>query len=790
MKRSRNVIAPSILKAAVLIVCAILALAALASCGSEKTSSGYSVETRGGKLFITSFDNGSSDVKDYTVPSKINGNSVYGIASGAYKNCEFASLVIPEGIEVIESGAFSGCSELVSVTVPSTVTELEGAFRMCGALKEMNIKSAGYEVKDGFVFSKDGKTLVFTLSGAIPANGDYTVPDTVEKIAAFAMNRSDMSSVTLPAGLLEIGEQAFYSCKSLKKLVINCPDLKIGTFAFGYCSALTDLEIKDVYSIGEDAFRRCGNLKTVQAENVDYIGTGSFRMCPELSSVYIAGSYNYIPADLFSGCTKLDDCMLDGDFSSDRINMFDGNEIHAVNNSAFSGCSSLPAPIIPDGITKIGPYAFNQCSFSVAYIPDGIKSIAEMAFYECDSLKYVRLPSTLETVGFQAFAYCESLPSVTIPESVRVLGIMSFYSCYQLSDVTLEEGGCGTLGVLCFGNCTSLTRLKLPMSFTGIMTTDGNFFTSDIKETLGYDFTIRSDGSKSVVYEVYKYSYGYEFVNENGIQFETADNSYDIFTVTDTDGGVEITGVKDEYKQYIHGHETLTVPETIGGKPVVAIASGALSVFTGESKLILPATLVSFADGALNGMNALRTVVLTGTEPERIAITPAVSGNIRLITFCVPATAFARYSEAFGKIFGDGAKVENDPDSLFDFAEYSGGYRVVSIIKGVDVSSMTSISIPEKYNGKPVLALSANALSEAVSAVDIYIPASVVRIFDGAFSGCRALRFLHLMNDADATVVGSGLLSGTEDVKICVPEQFAPNYLASYEWQGYTIKSE
>ncbi len=785
------------LATAALAVFAAALLTVFVSCGGGKESSAYKYETRGGNLFITSYTEPDGAEAEYTVPSKIDGKKVYGIASGAYKNCAFTSLVIPDGVEVLESEAFSGCGELTSVMIPSSVTELEGAFKLCVSIADMKIKGDGYKVEDGTVYSKDGKTLVLTLAGTVSPGDTVTIKDGVEKIAPFAFNRSEMSALVLNQGLKEIGEQAFYSCKRLSGLKVNCPDLKIGVFAFGYCTDLVSVDIDDVYYIGEDAFRRCNSLKTVEAENVDYLGTGCFRMCPALTTVYISGSYNYVPADLFTGCSLLEDCILDGDFSSDRVNMIDGNEIKTINNSAFSGCAALPAPIIPDGIVKIGPYAFNQCSFTNVYIPEGVKTVSEMAFYECESVKTISLSKTLEEIGFQAFAYCENIQSVTIPKNVKKLGIMSFYSCYKLSNVTLEEGGCETMGVLCFGNCMAITRFRLPQSFRNVQTEDGEFFTTDIKESLTYDFTVQSDGTKYSVYEVYKYSYGYQFALDNDVEFTVLDNTADIFTVKDVEGGVEIVALKAEYADFISGHAALEIPDEIDGKAVVSVdgsllsPSGAVSKFIGVEKLTLPKGLNKFDFSSLSEMLALRRVVFTGTDPKSVSLTlKAATGNLSSVTFYVPAQSFDGYKEAVTAVLGNGANVDTDPDSMFEFAEYSDGYRVVGIIDGVDVSVITSISVPEKYEGKPVLAVSQNALSKATAAVDIYIPASVTRIFDGAFSGCGALKFVHLSVDADKTVVGSGLLAGTEGVRICVPAGFAPNYLSSYDWQGYSIKSE
>ena len=92
---------------------------------------------------------------------------------------------------------------------------------------------------------------------------------------------SKMTSVTLPEGLLTIGEYAFYSDynASFTSITIPASVTSIGQRAFSACTKLTSVTIADgsnLTTIGENAFFNCTNLATVTLNSNPAIGTNAF----------------------------------------------------------------------------------------------------------------------------------------------------------------------------------------------------------------------------------------------------------------------------------------------------------------------------------------------------------------------------------------------------------------------------------------------------------------------------------------------------------------------------------
>lgn len=74
---------------------------------------------------------------------------------------------------------------------------------------------------------------------------------------------------------------------------------------------------------------------------------------------------------------------------------------------------------IPDGIIKIGEFAFDSCyNLTNIVIPDSVTSLGDYAFIDCRNIAYIDIPDGVTSIGFGAFMECQKLSSITIPDSV------------------------------------------------------------------------------------------------------------------------------------------------------------------------------------------------------------------------------------------------------------------------------------------------------------------------------------------------------------------------------------
>lgn len=217
-------------------------------------------------------------------------NGVTTIGEGAFLGCNaLTSVTISKGVMAIGKNAFNGCGSLVLVEIPDSVIKIdEGAFGGCDAVDiRVSPKNPAYQVVDGCLVSKDGKTLVRGAAksyGMIPSGvttigggafcgckslASVTIPQSVttigRRVFSFCMS---LESVTIPNGVTTIGEGAFCCCMSLESVTIPNGVRIIEFKVFEGCASLASVMIPDsVTAIGEDAFSKCKSLKTIYVGN-------------------------------------------------------------------------------------------------------------------------------------------------------------------------------------------------------------------------------------------------------------------------------------------------------------------------------------------------------------------------------------------------------------------------------------------------------------------------------------------------------------------------------------------
>lgn len=190
----------------------------------------------------------------------------------------------------------------------------------------------------------------------------------------------------------------------------------IGTDAFLGLN-ITSVTIPDsVTEIGSNAFADCTNLTSV-----NYAGDWS-NLTIQSGNPAVQGAAN---EQLFDFAFTPDNTAVivnnykcKGTAADVTIpSRYKGKPVTAINNAAFPN-SAVTSVTIPDSITSIPDAAFVNCSkLTNISIPNSVTYIGFSAFSSCTSLKSITLPSSLSTIGNSAFAGCPSSMTVTYPGS-------------------------------------------------------------------------------------------------------------------------------------------------------------------------------------------------------------------------------------------------------------------------------------------------------------------------------------------------------------------------------------
>ena len=408
-------------------------------------------------------------------------NTVTTIGGGAFKGTTLKSIVIPEGVTLIEDEAFDGCKSLETVSLPNSLERIcydafrysnissisipagvkyiyDYAFHGCGNLSTITVSNGNtkYDSRDNC------NALIETATNTILRGTSNTViPNSVTTIERDAFGETTLKSIVIPEGVTLIGEGAFYDCKSLETVSLPNSLECIGSLAF--CgSKISSISIPaGVKYIYKDAFYGCENLSTITVSNGNtkydsrdncnaLIETATNTILQGSSSTVIPNSVTAIGAKAFQG-SKIAKIVIP-------------NSVTAIGEYAFQG-SNIAEVVIPNSVTAIEAYTFQGSKIAKVVIPESVKKIGQLAFLDCNSLTTVvcKSKSVIDISGVPTFFPLSNAILYVPAESVEAYKVANGWSRFSniqplpFVDINITAAGKTTY---CSSNALDFTNVE------------------------------------------------------------------------------------------------------------------------------------------------------------------------------------------------------------------------------------------------------------------------------------------------------------------------------------------
>lgn len=466
---------------------------------------------------------------------------------------------IDGGIEILGAKCFYGCESLRRVDISESITQIgDNAFESCINLREVHfhgdLPTIGYRIfgdantirKDFKIFIPENKIEEYYNNGKgnlgyykeyiYPMPKEYsliyysktdnniTLPNTTtthknnpftndtyyyvtseNKLTSinsgYFNDDKNITDIILGEKIKHIYESAFSECTNLKYIYLSDDIQSLNSECFFGCESLTSIYIPLNCSFGNSIFYKCNNLKEFNTYNKKYISedgrcyiTTSNRV--KTLQLFASGQlsneekYYAIPigitninASAFRGAsiksitlsegktTKIGDYAFSDCTQLEQIHNL--NRVKTIGNYAFKNCPLLGTIDVPN-VTYIGEYAFNGCKKmnTINYnILNKVTTIGDGAFKNCENFmnsvgenlndRTLNL-KTITYIGNEVFSGCSSLTTVEINDNISSIGMSAFNGCTSLTTASISENSTlSTIGDRAFNGCTSLNSFNL-----------------------------------------------------------------------------------------------------------------------------------------------------------------------------------------------------------------------------------------------------------------------------------------------------------------------------------------
>ncbi len=380
---------------------------------------------------------------------------------------QLREIVLPEGLKTIGERAFFHNYYLQKVEIPASVTEIgAGAFAACTNLSSIAFKGentflhggafgarVGYgvgsfagklnELYQNWLYDASAPDFLIWQGQLLAYKGTSktpVIPDSVKTIGAEAFRGADITGVTIPSGVQEIGSYAFYDCEALTAADIPGSAALIGDNAFSGCTALKSLTLHE-------------GLKT--------LGYSAFRDCEALTSVVLPEGLTECQGCVFDGCEAL--AQISFPVSLTRITLGDLGETefyYALPDNAEIYCGSVflgyksdyPAKVTVRPGTKTVYLEYYLQGVNELVLPDGLKSLTiQYAGAEYCGITKLTVPESVDYIDIHGMS---NLTEIQLPQTA-VLAEGCFSGCDQIRNLTIPKGN-QTLYGICIGRTQSL----------------------------------------------------------------------------------------------------------------------------------------------------------------------------------------------------------------------------------------------------------------------------------------------------------------------------------------------
>lgn len=683
------------------------------------------------------------------------------IKSAAFKGCTLLEgVAVPEGVKTIGANSFENCTSLETATLPSSLTYIGKAAFMNSAIYEIVIPE-----KVRFLSAANKASTSGYMTG-----GTARLDPSQNKIGSNSSGQfafcKNLTKVTLPANLEEIGAHAFFATPNLTTITYTgyegngnaLPEKmkQICGWAFAY-SGLDSIKTTGNTKLNQYVFAdsKFKEIDVSSCENTSELPKASFAYTVELTAVVLPERVTSIAESAFES-SAIENFTMPTTVTQVERKAFYGSGLYSIDLSnvvAYNGrmnsgygvlenCKNLAAVVLSNKIDYLPDYMFKGCeSLTSVNIPDSITSIGTMCF-NGTALRSVNISKNVDYLGDSALL----TPSLMYADQDGVervhITVDEGNGIYYVKDNQLyKRGDNGDVIVTFFAALDANKTLRVP---------DG------VATIPAYAFDVYNGVKKVILPESVKC-----------IERDAFNSCYDLETVEmPAVEEIESWAFKTCHKlNYIKMPGTLTDIGSQVFRDCSALAEGGLTVDMSEVKAEttdIGSLMFYYMSGLLvngeQGVHGIKKLILPSDMKEIPSGMFENCANLEWVTYYTGETDAEGNKILAGADKGNGVYL---PEGLtyIHYEAFSGCSKITyaeipasvtdfgtdatsSYYKGIfgDCTALEEV----KFLGDTITALPVNSFLNCSALTKVNIPAAVTKIGEAAFSGCSSLQTLAL----------------------------------------------
>ena len=265
------------------------------------------------------------------------------------------TITIREGVKRLDEDSLGMCTSMTTLKLPESLEYINGrAFPRNTKIETIIIPESNknYKEEDGYIYSKDGKELVYVVA----SKKNIEISEKVETIKAYAFYYTTATELIIPDNVKVIEWMSIAHSETLKSIHIGKGVNNLSTTfkCDGYILDTIDITIDE----DNPYYKVDGNLIVTKdgKKVVTYIKSG-------VVSQVIPEGIETLENNAFTNI-KASEIILP-------------STLKTIEREAFGGCANITTITIPNNVETIGTNAFSSCSnLAEIRIDKGAGSIA------------------------------------------------------------------------------------------------------------------------------------------------------------------------------------------------------------------------------------------------------------------------------------------------------------------------------------------------------------------------------------------------------------------------------